>query len=90
MQGYRFHKLHKTFLNVYRRHSRLVEKHNVRLRKLLQQGISEPECYGDLDNRIRKIVEKSHFAEQFRKFINRYKRIGYDQYIFSADCVPSC
>ena len=32
----------------YRRHSGLVEKYNVSLRKLLQQGISEPEFYGDL------------------------------------------
>ena len=44
---------------------------------LLQQGISEPEFYGDLVYRFRKIVGKSNFSEQFRKLINRYKRIGY-------------
>ena len=44
---------------------------------LLQQGISEPEFYGDLVYRLRKIVGKSNFSEQFRKLINRYKRIGY-------------
>ena len=27
--------------------------------------------------RFRKIVGKSNFSEQFRKLINRYKRIGY-------------
>ena len=58
-----------------------MEKYNVSLRKLLQQGISEPEFYGDLLYRIRKIVGKSNFAEQFRKLINRYKRIGYNPYI---------
>ena len=31
----------------------------------------------DLVYRFRKIVGKSNFSEQFRKFINRYKRIGY-------------
>ena len=41
-QGYRYHKLHKAFSKFYRRHSWLVEKYNVSLRKLLQQGISEP------------------------------------------------
>ena len=41
------------------------------------QGISEPEFYGDLVYRFRKIVGKSNFLEQFRKLINRYKRIGY-------------
>ena len=41
------------------------------------KGISEPEFYGDLVYRFRKIVGKSNFSEQFRKLINRYKRIGY-------------
>ena len=43
------------------------------LRKLLQQGISEPEFYGDLVYRIIKTVGKSNFSEQFRKLINRIK-----------------
>ena len=34
-------------------------------------GISEPEFYGDLVYRFRKIVGKSNFSEQFRKLINR-------------------
>ena len=58
-------------------HSALLEKYSVSLKTLLQQGISEPEFYGDLVYRFRKIVGKSNFSEQFRKFINRYKRIGY-------------
>ena len=80
-QGYRYHKLRKTFSKFYRRHSGLVEKYNVSLRKLLQHGISEPEFYGDLVYRIRKIVGKSNFSEQFWKRINRFKRIGYNLYI---------
>ena len=44
----------------------------------LQQGISEPEFYDDLVYRFRKIVGKSNFPEQFRKLINRYKRVGYN------------
>ena len=49
------------------------------LRKTLTSGISEPEFYGDLVYRFRKIVGKTNFSEQFRKLklINRYKRIGY-------------
>ena len=47
----------------------------------MQQGISEPEFYGDLVYRIRKIVGKSNFAVQFRKLINRYKKTGYNPYI---------
>ena len=66
-----------SFSKFYRRHSALLEKFNVSLKPLLQQGISEPEFYGDLVYRFRKIVGKSNFSEQFRKLINRYKRIGY-------------
>ena len=65
------------FSKFYRRHSALVEKYNVGLKILLQQGMSEPEFYGDLVYRFRKIVGKSNFSEQFRKLINRYKRLGY-------------
>ena len=35
-QGYRYHKLRKAFSKFHRRHSELVEKYNVSLRKLLQ------------------------------------------------------
>ena len=47
------------------------------LQTLLQQGKAKPEFYGDVVYRLRKIVGKSNFSEQFRKLINRYKRIGY-------------
>ena len=76
-QGYRYFKLRKAFSKFYRRHSALLETYSVSLKTLLQQGISEPEFYGDLVYRFRKIVGKSNFSEQFRKLINRYKRIGY-------------
>ena len=76
-QGYRYFKLHKAFSKFYRRHSALLEKYSVSLKTLLQQSISESEFYGDLVYRFRKIVGKSNFSEQFRKLINRYKRIGY-------------
>ena len=75
-QGYRYFKLRKAFSKFYRRHCALLEKYSVSLKTLLQQGISEPEFYGDLVYRFRKIVGKSNFSEQFRKLINRYKRIG--------------
>ena len=76
-QGYRYFKLLKALSKFYRRHSALLEKSSVSLKTLLQQGVSEPEFYSDLVYRFRKIVGKSNFSEQFRKLINRYKRIGY-------------
>ena len=47
-QGYRYHKLRKAFSKFYRRHFELIEKNNVSLKKLMQQGICNPEFYGDL------------------------------------------
>ena len=76
-QVYRYFKLRKAFSKFYRRHSALLEKYSVSLKTRTQQSISEPEFYGDLVYRFKIIVGKSNFSEQFRKLINRYKRIGY-------------
>ena len=74
-QGYHYFKLRKAFSKFYRRHSALLEKYSVSLKTLLQQGISEPEFYGDLVYILRKIVGKSNFSEQLRELINRYKKM---------------
>ena len=47
-QGYRYHKIQKAFSKFYYMHSELIVKYNIRLKTPLQQGISEPICYGDL------------------------------------------
>ena len=77
-QGHRYHKLGKAFSKFYRRHFKLVSKYNTGLRLLLQQGLSEPEFYGDLVYKFRKIVRKTEFSDQFKKITMRYKRIGYN------------
>ena len=53
-QGYRYHKLRKTFSKFYRRHYELVSKFNVGLKTFLHQGLSEPEFYGDLVYKFKK------------------------------------
>ena len=73
-----YHKLRKTFSKFYRRHYELVSKFNVGLKTLLHQGLSEPEFYGDLVYKFKKIVGRVDFSDQFRKIIVRYKRIGYN------------
>ena len=54
-KGYRYHKLRKTFAKLYRRHYELVSKFNVGLKTLLHQGLSEPEFYGDLVYKFKKM-----------------------------------
>ena len=77
-QGYRYHKLRKTFSKFYRRHYELVSKFSVGLKPLLHQGLSEPEFYGDLVYKFRKNEGRADFSDQLRKIIVRYKRIGYN------------
>ena len=45
---------------------------------LLLQGLSEPEFYGDLVYKFRKIIGKNDFPYHFKKIIVRYKKIGYN------------
>ena len=76
-QGYRYHKLRKTFSKFYRRHYELISKYNVGLKTLLSEGLSEPEFYGDLVYKFKKLIGSNDFSFQFRKIITRYRRISY-------------
>ena len=62
----------------YRRHHELVSKTNVGLKSLLHQGLSEPEFYGDLVYKLKKIMDRTDFSDQFRKIIIRHKHFGYN------------
>ena len=77
-QGYRFHKLCKTFSKFYRRYYDLISKFQVGLKSLLRQGLSEPDFYGDLVYKLKKIVGSNKFSAQFIKIISDYKKIGYN------------
>ena len=59
-QGYRNHKLCKTFSKFYRRYYDLnydlISKFQVGLKSLLRQGLSEPDFYGDLVYKLKKIA----------------------------------
>ena len=77
-QGYRYHKLRKTFSKFYRRHYQLISKYNVGLKTLLSEGLSEPEFYGDLVYKFKKLIGSNDYSFQFRKIITRYRRIGYN------------
>ena len=47
-QGYRYHKLCKTFSKFYRRYHDFISKFQVGLKFLLRRGLAEPEFYCDL------------------------------------------
>ena len=76
--AYRYHKLRKTFSKFYRRYYDLISKFQVGLKSLLRQGLSEPDFYGDLVYKLKKIVGSNNFSAQFIKIISHYKKIGYN------------
>ena len=76
-QGYRY-KLRRAFSKCYRRHFDLVSKYYVGLKTLFLQGLSEPEFYGDLVYKFRKIIGKYDFPYHFKKIIVCYKKIGFN------------
>ena len=43
----------------------------------MQQGISNPELYGDFEYKFKKIIGNSNFSDLFKHFVNRFKRAGY-------------
>ena len=69
-----YHKLCKTFSLFYRLYYDLISKFQVGLKSLLRQGLSEPEFYGDLEYKLKKIVVSYNFSAQFIKIISHYKK----------------
>ena len=72
-QGYRYHKLRKTFSKCYRQYYDLISS-----KFLLRQGLSKPDFYGDLVYKLKEIVDSNNFSAQFIKIISHYKKIGYN------------
>ena len=55
-----------------------MSKYIVGLKTLFLQGLSEPEFYGDLVYKFRKIIGKHSFPFHYEKIIVRYKNICYN------------
>ena len=77
-QGYRFHKLRKTFTKFYHRNLQLISKYKCNMKTLMQRGISHPEFYGDVVYKLRKIVGHTHFQTLFIKTIKKFIKRNYD------------
>ena len=75
--GYWYHKLRKIFSRFYRRYYDLISKFQIGRKSLLRQGLSEPEFYGNLVYKLKKIIGSNNFSAQFIKIISHYKKIGY-------------
>ena len=60
------------FSKFYRRYYDLISKFQVGLKSLLRQGLSEPDFYGDLLYKLKKIVGSNNYSAQFIKIISHY------------------
>ena len=47
------------------------------IKKLMQQGICNPEFYGDLVYKFKKIIGNPNFSNLLKRIVNRFKRAGY-------------
>ena len=44
----------------------------------MQQGISNPEFYGDLVYKFKKIIGNPNFSDLFGRIVKRFRRTGYN------------
>ena len=87
-QGYRFHKLCKAFSKFYRMHFELIEKYHVSLKRLVQQGICNPEFYGDLVYKFKKIIDNQNLSDLF-KHCKPFQESRFYLRHYATDCMPS-
>ena len=55
----------------------MIFKFQAGLNSLLRQGLLEPDFYGYLVYKLKKIVGSDNFSAQFIKIVFHYKKIGY-------------
>ena len=65
--GYWHHNLCKTFSKFYERYYNLIFKFQIGLKSLLRQDLSQPEFYGDLAYKLKKIVCSNNFQRSSLK-----------------------
>ena len=87
-QGYRHHKLRKTFSKFYRRHYELISKYTVGFKTLLGEGLSEPEFDGDFVYKFKKLIGRKDFFFSIHK--NHYKLQTYIRYNLNVMRQPAC
>ena len=53
----------------------------------MQQGICNPEYYGVLLYKFKKIIGNPNFSNLFKRVVNRFKRAGYTLDIMQTACL---
>ena len=78
-EGYRYHKLRKTFGKFFRSYSELLSKFGeISFQDYVSQGITHPVFYGDLVYKLRRVKGEANFISSGSKIVKRLRRRQYD------------
>ena len=81
-QGYRYHKLRKTFGKFFRSYSELLSKFgDISFQECVSKGISHPVSYGDLVYKLMRVKDTPNFISSGLKIVKRFRRRQYDPLI---------
>ena len=81
-QGYRCHKLRKTFGKFFGSYSDLLLKFGeISFQKYVSEGISHPVFYGDLVYKLRRVKCEANFVSLGSKIVKRLRRRKYNPLI---------
>ena len=78
-QGYRYHKLRKTFGNFFRSYSELKSKFGeISFQEYVSKGITHPVFYGDLVYKLRRVKGEANFISSGSIIVKLRRRRYYD------------
>ena len=78
-QGYRYHKLRKTFGKFFRSYSELLSKFGaISFQLYVSKGIIHPVFYNDLVYKLRSVKGETNFISSSSNIVKRLKRRQYD------------
>ena len=78
-QGYRYHKLRKTFGKFFRSYSEFLSKFGaISFQEYVSKGITHPVFYGDLVYKLRRVKSESNFISSGSKIVKRLRRRQYE------------
>ena len=81
-QGYRYHKLRKTFGQFFRSYSEILSRlGDISFQEYMFKEISHPVSYGDLVYKLRRVKDTTNFISSGSKIVKRLRRRQYDPLI---------
>ena len=81
-QGYRYHKLRKTFGKFFKSYSEFLSKFgDISFQEYVSKGISHPVFYSDLVYKLRRVKDTPNFISSGSKIVKRLWRRQYDPLI---------